>query len=112
MVFTLKALPHPASSGEPVRGAMTRATHPRSGSFLCAAYPLQMLLDDGARELLAAAAATGDRQFALHLVQRLCTALDGLADICVGDSMADADVHRSMSFPKKTVATLDHGLES
>jgi hypothetical protein len=52
-----------------------------------------MLLYEGRSRFLAATAAGTDRQPALYFAEGLGAVLDGLADLSVGDGMADANVH-------------------
>jgi hypothetical protein len=56
-----------------------------------------LLVNDLASRFLAAAAAAADRQTALNVKERRRPTLDLLANIAIGDGMADADVHGKSS---------------
>jgi hypothetical protein len=54
-----------------------------------------LLVDNLASRVFAAAAAAADRQVTLYVEERRRPTLDFLANIAIGDGMADADVHGS-----------------
>ena len=65
------------------------------GDPACAVAPrAQILVHDASGGFFAAAAAGSDRQLVLYIEKRACTAIDSLADVFIGNSMANADVHR------------------
>ena len=68
-----------------------------SGGDLAAAAGLsrELVIDDFARRVFATAAAAGNRQMDLHLVQRRRAAIHDFADLAIADGMTHANVHKS-----------------
>jgi hypothetical protein len=71
----------------------------------CAVAPrAQVLVHHAPGGVFATAAAGTDRQFVLYVEERACTAIDSLADVFVGYSVANADVHGSPRYAGGAIA--------
>jgi len=65
-----------------------------------------LLVDDLAGGLFAAAAAAADGQATLYVEERRRPTLDLLANIAIGDGMADADVHDQVLSKRPTIGSV------
>jgi hypothetical protein len=57
----------------------------------------QILIHDASGGVFAAAAAASDGQLILYIEERARATIDSLADVFIGDGVANTDVHRKAS---------------